>query len=166
MRVNELVEQLANADPDAVVIYLDSYADVYESDEVREALVESNLWTHETGLRHGEWYEIRYPFGPKPVDSERHVIAAPNLEHVVVLSDGPTNLRYLSRYQPRQRQQQPVKRTLASHRWAQAIGRYAPSRLVRKWTSEKIRLRRTTVGLLSTEDEHFWAFPNCVPAAW
>jgi hypothetical protein len=136
MKVSELIEQLINAAPDSVVVYLDSYASAYESDEVRETFVDAQLWTHETGLRHGEYYEIRYPYAPEPAEGRSHNITAQFLEHVVVLSDGPTNLRYLTRYQPSKRQQKLIKRALASHRWAQAIGRYAPSRLVRKWTSE------------------------------
>ncbi|MGF6634156.1 hypothetical protein OKW38_002840 [Paraburkholderia sp. MM5496-R1] len=140
MKVRELIEQLVTADPDAVVVYLDSYADVYESDEIHEAFVDSYLWTHETGLRYGEWYDIRYPSGPEPVEGERHVIAAQKPEHVVVLSDGPTNLRYVTRYQVSQRQQELVNRGLRSHRWAQAINRYAPSRLVRRWSNENPNL--------------------------
>lgn len=136
MKVCELIEQLINADLDSVVVFLDSYASAYESDEVREAFVDAQLWTHETGLRHGECYEIRYPYAPEPAEGRSHNITAQFLEHVVVLSDGPTNLRYLTRYQPSKRQQKLIKRALASHRWAQAIGRYVPSRLVRKWTSE------------------------------
>ncbi|MGF6976580.1 hypothetical protein QFZ94_005030 [Paraburkholderia sp. JPY465] len=136
MKVSELIEQLVKADPDGVVIYLDSYADVDESDEIREVFVDSDLWTHETGLRHGERYEVRYPSDPESAESETHKITSQLLEHVVVLSDGPTNLRYVTRYQPSEREQVLVERALASHRWAQAFGGYAPSRLVRKWTSE------------------------------
>lgn len=136
MRVRELVEQLMNVDPGSVVLYLDSYADVEESDEVREAFVDSNLWTYEKGMNHGEPYEKRYPYGPRISDGQGHEVLSQSFERVVVLSDGPTNLRYLTSFQPDERQQMLIERALASHRWAQAFGRYAPSRLVRKWTRE------------------------------
>jgi hypothetical protein len=136
MRVNELIEQLVNADPDSVVLYLDPYADVEESDEISEVSVDSRLWTHEKGVRHGESYENRYPYGPLVSDGEGHEVLSQSIERVVVLSNGPTNLRYLPLFQPDERQQALIERARTSHRWAQAFGRYAPSRLVRKWTSE------------------------------
>lgn len=136
MRVDDLVEQLLNANPSSVVLYLDSYADVEESDEISEVFVDSNVWTHEKGVRHGESYEKRYPHGPRPSDGEGHEVISQTVEGVVVLSNGPTNLRYLTRFQPNEREQMLIERALASHRWAQMFGRYAPSRLVRKWSSE------------------------------
>lgn len=134
MRVNELVEQLMNAAPDSVVLYLDSYADVEESDEIREVFVDSIAWTYEKGVNLGERYEKRYPYGPRISDGQSHEVLSQSLEGVVVLSNGPTNLRYVTPFQPNKRQQALIERALANHRWAQAFGRYAPSRLVRKWT--------------------------------
>lgn len=96
LRVKELVERLANADPDSVVVYLDSYADVDESDEICEVLVDLNLWTHEVGTHHGTHYEVRYPGGPRATDSDSRVVTTQAVERVVVLSDGPTNLRYVT----------------------------------------------------------------------
>jgi hypothetical protein len=45
MRVRELIAALADADPDSVVVFLDSYADSDESDEIREVRVPSKPWT-------------------------------------------------------------------------------------------------------------------------
>lgn len=136
MRVNELVEQLMNADLDSVVLYLDSYADVEESDEIREVFVDSNAWTYENGVNLGESYEKRYPYGPRISDGQGHEVLSQSLERVVVLSNGPTNLRYVTPFRPNRRQQVLIERALASHRRAQMFGRYAPSRLVRKWSRE------------------------------
>lgn len=132
----ELIRQLFNADPDSVVLYLDSRAWVDESDEILEVFVDSNVWTYETGARFGEPYEVRYPGNPRAPDDENHMLTTQLVEHVVVLSNGSTNLRYVTLFQPNERQQALIERALSSHRWAQAFGRYAPRRLVRKWTSE------------------------------
>ncbi|MCG5077519.1 BPSL0761 family protein [Paraburkholderia tagetis] len=136
MRVSELIEQLVTADPDSVVLFLDSYADIDESDEIQEVLVDSHLWTYETGEHHGIGYEVRYPGGPRATDGVDHKVTMQLVERVVVLSDGPTNLRYVTPFQPNEREQMLIERALASHRRAQKVGRYAPSRLVRKWGSE------------------------------
>lgn len=144
MLVSELIEQLADADPDSVVLYLDSYADVEDSDEICEVLVDSNLWTHEEGVNHGESYKKRYPCGPRISDAQGHEVLSQSLERVVVLSNGPTNLRYLTTFQPDARQHALIEHALTSHRRAQMFGRYAPSRLVRKWTSENPTNRATS----------------------
>lgn len=103
MRVSELIEKLVTADPDSVVLFLDSYADVEESDEICEVLVSASLWTHEKGVRHGESYEKRYPYGPRLSDGEGHELISQSVERVVVLSNGPTNLRYVTPFQPNKR---------------------------------------------------------------
>jgi hypothetical protein len=136
LRVDELIMRLLNAKPDSVVLYLDSYACVDESDEVVEIFVDSNVWAYETGARYGENYEVRYPGSPRPSDEEKHVVTAQSVERVVVLSNGPTNLRYVVPFKPNEREQELTRRAFASHRRAQAFRRYAPSRLVNKWTSE------------------------------
>lgn len=136
MRVRELIRQLFNAEPDSVVLFLESHAWVDESDEILEIFVDSNVWTYETGARFGEPYEVRYPGIPRAPDEENHVVTTQSVEHVVVLSNGPTNLRYVSPFKPSKRQQDLIRRPLASHRRAQVFGRYAPSGLFSKWTRE------------------------------
>ena len=42
----------------------------------------------------------------------------------------------MSGFKPDERQQKLVKKALRSHRRAQARGRYAPDRLVEKWSGE------------------------------
>jgi hypothetical protein len=135
--VSELIGKLLNADPDRVVLYLDSHADVEESNESCEVSVDSSLRTLEKGVCHGERYEKRYPYGHRASDGEGREVIRQALKCVVVLSDGPTNLRHVTSFRPNKRQQELAERALASHRWAQAFCRYARSRLVRKWTSEK-----------------------------
>lgn len=56
-----------------------------------------------------------------------------------------------------------IDRALDSHRWAQAFGRNALSRLVSKWSSEN-RFGPVKVVVLSVKDEDFWWFPNTVAA--
>lgn len=92
MRVRELIAVLSDADPDSVVVYLDSYADSDESDEICEVFIPSELWTHERGYSLGSKYEVRYP-GPPRADDDCHDVTHTR-EHVVVMSNGPTNLKY------------------------------------------------------------------------
>lgn len=132
----ELIVRLLIAGPDGFVVFLDSCASVYESDEIREWFIDSNVWTHETGVRYGECCEVRYPGATESAEGDGHMLTTQSLERVFVLSDEPTNLRFVTPFQPNEREQILVERALASHRWAQAMGRYAPLRLVRKWTSE------------------------------
>lgn len=47
MRVRELLAMLSGADPDSVVLFIDTYADSDESDEVREVYIPASAWTHE-----------------------------------------------------------------------------------------------------------------------
>jgi hypothetical protein len=94
MRVRELIAALADADPDSVVVFLDSYADSDESDEIREVLVPSKPLTHEKGYDRGIQYEVRYPGQPRADDDGFHMDVIQTQERVVVLSNGPTNLKY------------------------------------------------------------------------
>ncbi|MGF6261833.1 hypothetical protein OKW49_002761 [Paraburkholderia youngii] len=175
MRVNELVEKLVEADPGSVVLYLDSYADVDESDEIYEVLVDSTLWTHEKGVRHGASYEVRYPYLPRASEGEDHKVISQTVERVVVLSNGPTNLRYLTPFQPDERKQVLTKRARNSHRRAQAFGRYVPSRLVRKWTSENPtstnedrpaqRKKRRFLGVSKSSSRGLMTVPRAVRSA-
>lgn len=94
MKVEELVAQLALADPRAEVLFLDQCSDADETDEVRLVDIRSENWTHERGLYSGEPYEARYP--GKPCERESgYADIVTSAERVVVLSAGPTNLRYL-----------------------------------------------------------------------
>ncbi|MFL9955482.1 hypothetical protein PQR65_19045 [Paraburkholderia nemoris] len=93
MRVCELIAVLADADPDSVVVFLNSYADSDESDEIREVLVPSKPWTHKKGYDLGIKYEVRYPGQPRVDDDGFHDVTQTQ-ERVVVLSNGPTNLKY------------------------------------------------------------------------
>ncbi len=93
MRVRELIAVLADADPDSVVVFLDSYADSDESDEIREVFIDSELWTYEKGYCLGARYEVRYPGHPRRADDDCHDVTQTR-EHVVVMSNGPTNLKY------------------------------------------------------------------------
>jgi hypothetical protein len=93
MTVAELIEMLRRTDPQAKVLYLGEYADVDESDEIREVVISQSEWTHERGRYEGREYAVRYPgrycereAGYTDVTHER--------EKVVVLSTGQTNLHY------------------------------------------------------------------------
>jgi hypothetical protein len=95
MRVRELIEILNGADAESVVLYLESYADVGESDEVSDVHIPEKPWLHETGSTFGERYEFRLPIAERgDVEPERTNVLQ-RLEKVVVLSNGPTNLRYV-----------------------------------------------------------------------
>ena len=95
MRVRELLTRLSPLDPDAVVLYLDEYADASDAVEIKEVVVPGESWTCE---RHessdGRFEEVYHPTGQLSLgwngatDTHRQ-------ESVVVVSTGPTNLRYL-----------------------------------------------------------------------
>jgi hypothetical protein len=93
MKVRELLAQLAHADPEAEVFFLDQHADASEADAVQQVDIQSETWTHERGLYRGEPYESLYPGAPAECDSDYTGVVARSLR-VVVLSAGPTNLRY------------------------------------------------------------------------
>lgn len=93
MRVRELIDKLRVADPSSVVLFLENYADVSESDEIRYGLVPRTPWMRETGRCFGEAYDVRLP--------EREIEAEPGRtdvvqirEPVVILSNGLTNIRF------------------------------------------------------------------------
>jgi hypothetical protein len=95
MTVRELIEILKGADVESVVLFLDSYADVGESDEISHVIIPEESWLHETGCNSRERYEIRVPIAERgDVEPERTDVAQ-RFERVVVLSNGPTNLRYV-----------------------------------------------------------------------
>jgi hypothetical protein len=93
MHVRELIERLRAADPDATVLLLDEYGDNDDADEVHEVDVQRSPWTHETGLCANSRYEVYYPGPAETREAAYHEVVARPI-HVVVLSSGPTNLRY------------------------------------------------------------------------
>ncbi|MEM5299088.1 hypothetical protein VSR82_32800 [Burkholderia sp. JPY481] len=95
MIVKELLARLAHVDPEAEVLFLGSYADVSEADEVQHVDIRSETWTHEKGMCAGEQYEARYPGNPAERESDYTNVVTCRVR-VVVLSAGPTNLRYAS----------------------------------------------------------------------
>jgi hypothetical protein len=80
-------------DPDATVLFLDEYGDSDDADEVHEVDLQRAPWTHETGLCANVPYEVYYP-GPAETREAAYHDVVVHLIHVVVLSSGPTNLRY------------------------------------------------------------------------
>ncbi|SAK53780.1 hypothetical protein AWB78_01359 [Caballeronia calidae] len=97
MRVHELIEALKAAHPDSVVLFLETYADVAESDEISHVHIPEKSWLHETGFNFGQRYELRLPIAERgDVELERTDVVQ-RFELVVVLSNGPTNLRYVCR---------------------------------------------------------------------
>jgi hypothetical protein len=96
MKVRDLLEILNQADPESIVLYMTQYADTDESDEVREVDIPTELWTYERGRYGGSEYEAHYPGTPEP-RADRYSDVVCESERVVVLSDGPTNLRFESR---------------------------------------------------------------------
>ncbi|SRR6266702_629652 len=93
VNVQELMAQLAQADPQAEVLFLDLHADADEADEVRLVDIRTESWTHERGMYGNERYEAFYPGEPCERESGYSSIVTSE-ERVVVLSAGPTTLRY------------------------------------------------------------------------
>lgn len=94
MTVAELVARLVDVEPESVVVFLESYADADESDEIHEVIVPSDPWTFEVEQCVGSGYEIRYPGPPRSYDDNYHQDLIQKRERVVVLSNGPTNLKF------------------------------------------------------------------------
>lgn len=95
MKVREILNALRDVDPDSIVVFMAQYADSNESDEVREVHVPTEAWTHERGSYGSSEYEVRYPGAPEPRADDAYKDVVYETERVVVLSDGPTNLRFL-----------------------------------------------------------------------
>lgn len=95
MKVQALLTQLALADPQAEVLFLDLHADADGADVVRLVDIRQEPWTHERGTYgSNEPYEAWYPGKPEERDSNYTDIVS-KTTRVVVLSAGPTNLRYV-----------------------------------------------------------------------
>jgi len=95
MNVRELIEQLQTADPEATVLFLAEDADSGEADEIQELVLPASDWTHEQGVVGSRSYQIRYPGSPEYRGTDYQCVVT-RAERVVVLSTGPTNLRYES----------------------------------------------------------------------
>jgi hypothetical protein len=95
MTVRELIARLQQADPESVVLFLDDYADLSESDEVFDVIIPAEAWTHERGCQGGGAYSVRYPETFEPRDSSYTDITH-NVQRVVLLTNGPTNYRRLN----------------------------------------------------------------------
>ena len=93
MTAGELLAVLRNVDPERVVLFIDQYADSDESDEVREVYIPTSAWTHEQGRYGGSEYDVRYPGSPQPREGG-YTDVVHKRESVIVLSAGPTNLRF------------------------------------------------------------------------
>jgi hypothetical protein len=93
MTVRELIDMLRQADPSSLVLFLGEYADCDEADEIKEVVIPRQPWTHERGKYAGERYDVRYP-GPFGQREAGYVDVTHEVESVVVLSTGPTNLRF------------------------------------------------------------------------
>jgi hypothetical protein len=93
MNVRELMSKLQDADPDATVLFLNEHADSDEGEEVREVLMPETNWTREQGIVGNSAYAVHYP-GQAELRGPAYRAVVANSERVVVLSSGPTNLRY------------------------------------------------------------------------
>ena len=93
MKVRELLTILREVDPNSVVLFMDPYADAVESDEIRHVFAPTFQWILERGHQSGIKYEYHYPGSPAERDDSYKDVSFAN-EMVVVLSSGPTNLRY------------------------------------------------------------------------
>ncbi|WP_076882798.1 BPSL0761 family protein [Burkholderia pseudomallei] len=92
LTVSQLLDSLADVDPDRYVLFLTCSADEDGADEVCEVDIQETAWTHEQGRYFGQ-YEVWYPGEPEPRDVGYHDVTYETVR-VIVLSDGPTNLRF------------------------------------------------------------------------
>lgn len=94
MTVAQLVTALVCSEPNSYVLFLTHYADVEEADGVRQVSMQETTWTHERGEYRGDPYDVWYPRSPVPRKDNYHDVTYEAVP-VVVLSDGPTNLRFV-----------------------------------------------------------------------
>jgi hypothetical protein len=94
MTVGELIDQLLQADRGSRVLFLSEYADSDEAVEILEVVIPAFAWTHEQGSYAGRRYDVRYP-GPA-AQREPGYKQEFHSGRVVILSTGPTNLRFRS----------------------------------------------------------------------
>lgn len=93
MTVAELFDALRGADPASRVLFLGEYADCDEADEICEVVIPQDAWTYDSGRYAGRKYSVRYP-GPAVERDTGYSDVTQLSERVVVLSTGPTNLRF------------------------------------------------------------------------
>jgi hypothetical protein len=94
MTVAELIAALRGADPASRVLFLGEYADCDEGDEIREVVIPQDAWTYDSGRYAGREYAVRYPGPPAQREDTGYTDVTQVPERVVVLSTGPTNLRF------------------------------------------------------------------------
>jgi hypothetical protein len=93
VKASELLSILREVAPESEVLFMDPYADASESDVVQHVFAPVLPWIRERGHESGIEYECRYPGSPAERDESYIDVSCAN-EMVVVLSSGPTNLRY------------------------------------------------------------------------
>ena len=95
MKVKELIALLSVAPPDSVVVFIEQQGDLDETEEIRQVDVRPEPWLHERGQYRDERYEVHYPATLRdPRDEPGYDDVTWQGENVVVLSSGPTNLRF------------------------------------------------------------------------
>lgn len=94
MKVGELLNALRGVDADSTVLFLAEHADANEADEVSEIYLAFRRWTHEVGKYDTREYHSWYPYRPQQRGSA-YTSVKYETRRVVVLSNGPTNLRFV-----------------------------------------------------------------------
>lgn len=94
MKVRELLHALRNVDVDSTVLFLAEHADASDADEVCEIYLAPRRWIHEAGKRDGREYHSWYPYQPE-LRGRACMSVRYETRRVVVLSTGPTNLRFV-----------------------------------------------------------------------
>ncbi|WP_207002723.1 hypothetical protein [Trinickia mobilis] len=84
MRVRELIALLSNADPEAVVLAFQPFADSTEGGEVREVLLPEVPWIHEAGAWAGSRYEVFYPGEAEVRDGSYSTVEVRSMSVVLV----------------------------------------------------------------------------------
>jgi hypothetical protein len=93
LTVRELIAILRRAPQDNVVLFITEHADEGEADEVALVDIQTVDWTYERGIAIREVYAFHHPGLPESPD-ERCTEVTQTIERVVLLSPGPTNLRF------------------------------------------------------------------------
>jgi hypothetical protein len=94
MKVQELLNALRDVDADSTVLFLAEHADADDADEVCEVYLAPRPWTYELGDYGGRDYQSWYPYRPEQRGSAYTSVRYES-RRVVVLSTGPTNLRFV-----------------------------------------------------------------------
>ncbi|WP_296658559.1 hypothetical protein [Paraburkholderia sp.] len=95
MTVKELIELLKAAPPDSIVLFMEQFASWTEGEEIQQVDVRPEPWLHERGHHRDDTYEAHIPATLKdPREEAGYHDVTWRPESVVVLSSGPTNLRF------------------------------------------------------------------------